>query len=181
MRKLMTDYEKMELIYELYEQKMFAIAFSILKHVEQAEDVVQESFIKIMKHLNRIDDPKEDKTKWFVIQTIKNTAIDTYRKNKKEMNQTIPMEEEKIQEHHNIIEMRIDHMYQNEYVKGILDTLPEKYKEIITYRCFYELSVKETSEILQISSSSVRKRYERAKKMLVKQKGVELNEMAEGV
>ncbi|EEK74924.1 RNA polymerase ECF-type sigma factor [Bacillus mycoides] len=39
------DYEKMEELYELYEQKIYYVAYSILNNIQQAEDAVQETFI----------------------------------------------------------------------------------------------------------------------------------------
>ena len=36
-----SDSEKLERLYELYEQKMYAVAFSILRNEWQAEDAVQ--------------------------------------------------------------------------------------------------------------------------------------------
>ena len=38
-----SDSEKLERLYELYEQKMYAVAFSILRNEWQAEDAVQDA------------------------------------------------------------------------------------------------------------------------------------------
>ena len=45
------DYEKMEELYELYEQKIYYVAYSILNNIQQAEDAVQETFITLYKNL----------------------------------------------------------------------------------------------------------------------------------
>lgn len=42
------DYEKMEELYELYEQKIYYVAYSILNNIQQAEDAVQETFITFL-------------------------------------------------------------------------------------------------------------------------------------
>ena len=41
---------KMEQLYSLYESAVYAIAYSILNNVEQAEDVTQDTFLKIYSY-----------------------------------------------------------------------------------------------------------------------------------
>lgn len=48
------DYEKMEELYELYEQKVYYVAYSILNNIQQAEDAVQETFITLYKNLENL-------------------------------------------------------------------------------------------------------------------------------
>ncbi|MRS06652.1 sigma factor, partial [Bacillus anthracis] len=48
------DYEKMEELYELYEQKVYYVAYSILNNIQQAEDAVQETFITLYKNLEKL-------------------------------------------------------------------------------------------------------------------------------
>ena len=48
------DYEKMEELYELYEQKIYYVAYSILNNIQQAEDAVQETFITLYKNLEKL-------------------------------------------------------------------------------------------------------------------------------
>lgn len=177
-KKRLSDYDKLEQLYLLYEQKMYAIAYGILHQVEQAEDVVQESFLKIMKHLDKIKDPEDDKAKWYVMRTVKNTSIDTYRKNCKENKQTIQIEQQDLEETNNSIDVHIRELAEEEYMSHIMQGLPPIYGDIVKLRCFYEYSVNETAAILKINTATVRKRFERAKKMLLQQKGVEINDLA---
>ena len=41
------DYEKMEELYELYEQKIYYVAYSILNNIQQAEDAVQDVYYSL--------------------------------------------------------------------------------------------------------------------------------------
>ena len=59
----MNNREIIEEIYKLYEQKMFYIAFSILKDESAAEDAVQNAFIKLINNISRVKDPDSDRTK----------------------------------------------------------------------------------------------------------------------
>lgn len=62
-------------------------------------------------------------------------------------------------------------MGSQENVNQLLSGLPGKYREVLIYRCIHELSVRETAAILEISENLVRKRYERARNMLMKKLG----------
>lgn len=47
------DYEKMVELYELYEQKIYYVAYSILNNIQQAEDIVQETFIILYQNMEK--------------------------------------------------------------------------------------------------------------------------------
>lgn len=81
---MLSDSEKLERLFELYEKKMYAAAFRILQDVGQAEDAVQDAFIRVMSHMNQIKSPESQETKHFMIKVIRSAAIDIYRKNQRE-------------------------------------------------------------------------------------------------
>ena len=59
------DIKKIEELYSKHGKEMFAIAFRILKDKESAEDIVQQSFVKVMDKLERVDLSDENKIKRF--------------------------------------------------------------------------------------------------------------------
>ena len=74
--------DKFEEIYTLYEQKMYVIAYKILRHKENAEDAVHDAFEVIVRKIDEIGDVRAQKT-WNYIQVIvKNKAIRLYNKSK---------------------------------------------------------------------------------------------------
>jgi RNA polymerase sigma-70 factor (ECF subfamily) len=94
------DRSKFEIIYETYHRLMFFLARQILPDDRDAEDAVQESFIKIIKNLDKISDPKCPKTKHFIVIIVKRTAIDIKKKKKREP-ELVTMEEEVIDSYFN--------------------------------------------------------------------------------
>ena len=74
----------LEQLYDAYEYKMYGIAYSILNNVGQAEDAVQDAFIKLIPHLGEINSVASIGTKRLITYTIKNIAIDIYHRNSKE-------------------------------------------------------------------------------------------------
>ena len=74
------DSEKLKILYELYEQPMYRIAFAVLHSSPLAEDAVSDAFVTVIRHLNKFKEPDSDKAKAYIIKIIKSSAINIYRK-----------------------------------------------------------------------------------------------------
>lgn len=147
-------------IYEKYKFLMFSIAMDVLQDKFSAEDAVQNAFVKILNNCNKIDDLDSKRTKRLIITITKNSAIDIYRKRNILWNRE--MEIEKIVEFPKEDFLEI---CENDRFSAI-DTLSEKYKEVLILKYSAGFSNREIAEILNISEMSVRKRISRAKKQL---------------
>lgn len=162
-------YDCVAWLYELYEKKMYIVAYSILKNQWQAEDAVSEAFIKIIRHRDAFRDPESDETKRYIIRLIQNTAIDIYRKNQRDSEHLQVLDGQSDQVCSQSVpdtDMVVLEMHDRQQVKELLCDLPEKLRQVMLLRCVKELSVKETAAVLQIKESAVRKRYERARTLL---------------
>ncbi len=156
----------LEQLYDAYEYKMYGIAYSILNNEGQAEDAVQDAFLKLIPHLEDINSVASVETKRLITYTIKNVAIDIYRRNKKESELfSKGVDEPVINENQQGIAY-VKTIEDRQIVVQLLSSLPSKYREIIRYRCYYELSYKEISLLLNISEKAAAKRYERGRKLL---------------
>lgn len=149
-------------LYELYEQKMYAAAYAILHSVEQAEDAVQDSFVKAVSYLGEMNRPDSTKTARLMMRILKTTAIDQYRKNNTEnerlQNDTVSQSMMKVSP------LRVE---EQTLIRELLQDLPQRYLEVVKLRSYYGFSSKETAAILSISTASVDKRMERAKKQIL--------------
>lgn len=148
--------------YQLYEQKMYHIAYSILRDVQMAEDAVQEAFLNLIKYKVQFENPKSDDCKRYMITTIKNTSINMYRKRKREQELIYISDGEKIPYKDMFIEMEASGVDLEEMIQRI----PAKYSDVIRLLVLEELSTKEAAGKLGINEANVRKRFERAKKIL---------------
>ena len=72
----------------------------------------------------------------------------------------------------NSVEERMKQMEQREIAEELMKGLSESERQVLSLRCEEELSFREIAEILGISESAVRKRFERARKAAQKQEGV---------
>lgn len=166
-----SDSEKLEQLYELYEQKMYAVAFSVLHNEQQAEDVVQETFIKLLKNIKKIKEPSDSRTRGYVYRMIQSTAIDQYRKNQRSQNLCQPMEDMELKDQRDEISELMSYLARKTELDQMLSHLSKPYREVIIYRFVHQLSVRETAAVLEIKEETVRKRQQRALKKIKERLG----------
>lgn len=164
--------EKLHKLYEIYEQPMYRVAFSVLKNTSDAEDAVSDAFMSIIKKIGSIGEPYSPKTKNYIVKTIKSSAIDIYRKNRRNYDRTQPLDDSinSIPDTASGVENDIG---DND---RILDKLNEIDRKIITLRCRDELQWRDIAQRMSMTESNVRKRFERARKKLISQRGDAGNE-----
>ncbi len=160
--KFSTDKEKIEYIFITYGERMKSVAMRYLHNEMLAEDVVQISFFDIFKCISEIYIEDEDKIPPIIVRIIKCNTIDVIRKNARR--------EELMTELTNLgkeFAYYQDFSQENIVIEN-LNKLKEKDREIIKLRLIYEMGYSEISKKLNVSTESARKRYERARKKLVK-------------
>lgn len=156
--------------YSLYEQKMYRVAYSILHDESLAEDAVQDAFLKLIKHKVHFEDADSDDCKRYIITVIRNASINIYNKRKGEMRVvTFSDNLEKISDA-NFTDLEEDQDTGAECTP-LMNNLPDKYYDVVDCLVIHDYSVRETAEKLDITEANVRKRYERAKKMMRKNFG----------
>lgn len=167
------DNEKLNRIYQLYEQPMYRIAFAVLKNPELAEDAVSDAFMRIIDRLNKIKIPESDKTKAYIVKIIKSTSINIYRKNKRWLVRELPIDDSIVQipDSSQNIEEHVISVMDRQDKRNLLNKLDDTDRNIIMLRCGNEMSWKEVAERTSMTESTARKRFERAKKKLINMKG----------
>lgn len=165
--------EKLNQLYAVYEQPMYRIAYAILHHTQQAEDAVSDAFLRIIQNLHKIGDVNSEQTKHYIIQIIRSTSINQYRKNQKESTRWAAWDDKimQIADKRNDIEQLLANAAQEESIASLLDSLGETDRKIVLMRCQEELSFREIAAQLSIQEATARKRFQRAKKTIQKQKG----------
>lgn len=158
--KALTDF--IEACYRLYEQKMYQAAYRILQDNGWAEDAVQEAFLKLMKGRVCFENPESEECKKYLITVIKHSAIDIYNKKKREQKIICFTDEENYKRQ----AAASDSGEEDRDVRELISGLEPKYYAVVEALAVQKLSVKEASGKLGISEANVRKRFERAKKML---------------
>lgn len=160
-----TEEEKSKFVevYEKYQYFMWYVANEILQDKHLSEDAVQEAFLALTRHLDKIEEVKSTKTKNFVATIVKSKAIDLIRKKKNEVE---AFEEEIVGESkENMLEDYIQKEEHEKIVEAIFQ-LEEIYRIVFEYKYLHELSDKEIAGILEVTTKVVNVRLFRGKKKL---------------
>ena len=148
------DRPKLERLYLEYRSVMFCAANEILHNEHEAEDAVQQAFMKIAENLDKVPDGLSNKTKAFVVTIAENTAIDRYRKLKRHGDCELCEEA-----------CGIEANSADELVSCILK-LPARYRQFILLRYYHGYSTREIAKLLGMSSAAASKTAQRAKQRL---------------
>ena len=62
------DKELVTKLFETYRQRMYNLAYGILKNDHDAEDAVSNAFMRIINNLHKISDPESNKTRGYVYE-----------------------------------------------------------------------------------------------------------------
>ena len=138
-------------LYETYCNKLNNFAFSILKSKEDAEEVVQNTFLKIWEKHQGIDSQYVFKSYMFTIAY--NESVDILRKRLKEIHYRENILD-KATSNYNLGEA-IEFGDLLEHVKQIVKELPPRKNEIYQLSRIHHLSYKEIAEKLNISVKTV--------------------------
>lgn len=155
------DKNLFEDLYLKYRQSMYTIAYSILNNIEDAEDAVHSAFLTIANNFEKIKSIPCHEIKPYFVIIVRNTSINIYNKNKKNAERFTELDDNKISVDIDFFD-KIDY---EKLVKTISD-LPLIYKDVLYLHYVIGFEVKEISKMLNISVNAVRKRIERAKKLL---------------
>ncbi|MFU2032823.1 RNA polymerase subunit sigma [Bacillus wiedmannii] len=158
------DYEQMEELYELYEQKIYYVAYSILNNIQQAEDAVQETFITLYKNLEKLHSLATQELKRYILRIAKNKAIDSYRKNKRHETFLEEYERESIEAVDENIEEWEKRKMSEVQIDTLLTELSESNRQVFKYKVFYNLTYQEILSVMGITEGNARKQFERARK-----------------
>ena len=163
---LETEEQRDELaaFYEQYKKRFYAIAFSKLHNREFSEDAVQEAFLRIADKPEKFFAlPSENKQAYTDI-IIRNIAIDMFeRKNKIHTEQ---LEKHEPEDDMPYLEDSLFDKISRDEILAFLDTLPSLQRNVLMLHCFFELSIDETAQRLNISLAAAKKRLLLARKAI---------------
>jgi RNA polymerase sigma-70 factor (ECF subfamily) len=137
-----------------HQSKIYGFIYSKLSDRDIADDIFQDTFIKVIKTLKSNSYNEEGKFLPWVMRISHNLIIDYYRKNKK-----MPMFRET--EDFSIFSIMSDNVPNIESklitsqvesdLRKLIEELPEDQKEVLVMRMYQDLSFKEISELTGVS------------------------------
>lgn len=148
-----------------YKDLVYTLALRMLKHKEEAEEVAQDTFIKIFKSLDKFKGDSKFST--WIYKVTYNTCLDRIKKNKKHLND-VAIDEFTFNKL-DTIDNALENMIKEEkhtLIKKCINKLPEDSSALLTLFYFEELSLEEISKIINIEANTVKVKLFRARKKL---------------
>jgi RNA polymerase sigma-70 factor, ECF subfamily len=155
-----------------YDRRVFRMAKQITQNDEDAEDVLQETFLKAYSHLDDFQGNSRFYT-WLVRIAV-NEALMKLRKRRSD--RTVPLDdpidtgEDELVREVAVWDENPEESYSREELGHILDeaiqSLKPAYRTVFVLRDIEELSIEETAEALNLSISAVKSRLLRARLQL---------------
>jgi RNA polymerase sigma-70 factor (ECF subfamily) len=148
-----------------YAGALYRVAFSVLRNQADAEDAVQEAFVRVLRHRDTLGEVRDHRV--WLIRIVWNIVLDRKRRAKTrpetddvaDLARVLPMKGLSAEEHAAAAQ-------HHAHVLACVDQLPAKERQVMMLSAFEELSSVEIAAVLEISESSVRSRLFRARNLM---------------
>ncbi len=156
-------------IVKRYETTIYNFAFKICRDRDKAENIMQETFYSMIKHLNQFDN--KSKLSTWLYRIVTNHCLMEARKEKQRRFVSIDDDDSLYGDNYTADYSKLPTKYtENEELKKILDNaiskLSPEYRMIFLLRDVEGLSTEETAEAAELSISAVKSRLHRARAFL---------------
>lgn len=151
MDKKQSDIEDLECLVSEWQDRLFRFAYMRIGIREEAEDLIQETFISLFSAMRR--GKKILNVGNYLFRSLSNACNSYHRKNQPPF---IPIEEAS--------DMEVDEQdrdIHNEFfrISRLLEDLPQQQAETLRMKCYDGLTFREIAEIEEISEATVKSRY----------------------
>ncbi len=157
--------ETLAALVDEYSGTLYRVAYSVLHNSTDAEDAVQEAFLRVLRHRDTLHEVRDHRV--WLIRIVWNIVLDRKRRAKTrpetddiaDMARVLPAEGLTAEE-------RAAAAQHHSHVLRQVEKLPEKEREVLLLSAFEELSSVEIASVLGITESSVRSRLFRARNLM---------------
>lgn len=159
------DEETLAALVSQYASTLYRVAFSVLRNAADAEDAVQEAFLRVLRHRQTLDEVR-DRRVW-LIRIVWNIVLDRKRRLKTRPETDDVAELARVLPSDDLSAEQITSAAQHHaHVLACVERLPVKEREVLMLSAFEELNSVEIASVLEISESSVRSRLFRARNLM---------------
>ena len=156
--------DKFTEIYQQYQHFCWYVANQLLGDAHLAEDAVQDAFLALTRHLDKIEDVESPRTRKFLLTIVKSKAVDILRRQHGEIS-VDELDRDPADPEADVLGAYITKENYHHLISCILE-LEEAYRVIFEYKYVHQLSDKEIAQLLDITPKLVNVRYFRARKKL---------------
>ncbi len=147
-----SDKKAISLLYENYADALYGVIRKVITDEETAQDVLQETFVKIWRYAKKYDASKAKLFTW-LYRIAYNTAIDKTRSLKNKTTKEVQIE------HSSVYKITTNALNQDVLdIKKHLSSLDEKYQIVINALFFEGMTQQEASDELDIPLGTIKSR-----------------------
>lgn len=160
------DLEAFSFIYKIYKDSVYYFAVSITKNTADAEEVVQETFLKVYHKVSQLEDL--NKFHSWIFSITYNTALNMNRRKSYTLvsyEDTVAMGEE---------DKQLEGASENYDKKELVEIIGERFTQlppdlfaVAKLRYFEELKIREIADILEVSDTIIKRRLRKVKDYMV--------------
>lgn len=138
------------------QQKLFSYILFVVRDREQAEDVFQETFVKVIVKLQERKYQPSGKFSAWLMRIAHNIIMDNYRSHQSSKVVEVANDNDLSNlQGENYLEGNIEHQYVNNQVmndvRNLMDNLPAPQREVVFMRYYQDMSFKEIAEATNVS------------------------------
>jgi RNA polymerase sigma-70 factor (ECF subfamily) len=163
-----------EELVQLYKDKIYHLAYRMLGNRQEAEDAVQETFLRVYLNLDRYDEMQKFSTWIFRIGT--NLCIDRLRKKKPNYSLDAELPEGEGGDWHAMLaseeaspEDQVIVSETQQHIRESIEAMPDKYKSVVVLRYLQDLSLQEIGDVLDMPVTTIKTRLHRGREFLRQQ------------
>ena len=148
-----------------YAGALYRVAFSVLRNPADAEDAVQETYLRVLRHRATLDEVRDHRV--WLIRIVWNIVLDRKRRAKTRPETDDVAELARVLPSNGLsAEETAAAAQHHAQVLACVEQLPAKEREVLQLSAFQELSSVEIAAVLGITESSVRSRLFRARNLM---------------
>ena len=160
------DLYAFDIIVQRYKDQLLNFAYRFLGNYEEAEDVVQETFLRLYRNRHAYRQIAKFSTWLYTITS--NLSKTELRKRKRRKLVSISdlgydEKEYELEDGHADTEREVDSVLKEEIIQKAIEELPPRFRQVIILRDVKGLSYEEVGEILKIPLGTVKSRVNRAR------------------
>ena len=160
------DRQNFERIYVKYHDDILRRTYGILKNNEDVKDVMQDTWLSVLKSMPLFRDKDEGAIKAYIMSIARNQSISILRKKRKEEELFLDMESSELIDDTDLFEMcEIEGVAR---VMECIDMLSKTQKDVIILYYLYHHSIKEIAELFHISEVVAKSRWSHGRERLMK-------------
>lgn len=154
-----------------YHRKLYRVAFRLTGNPQDAEDMVQEAYLKLWNKRNELTEILNPEA--YCVVFIKNLCYDTLRRVQPDKDGRVS-EELKLPADTNIIR-EVEQQDEVNQLRRLIDRLPDQQRQVLLLRDVNDFSFEEIGEATGLSAVNIRVLLSRARKKIREQYSIMMN------